>query len=184
MKAFLCSVGQKTTQICKEQLEKIGFEVILLDEKESWPDKYRRFIEMADDECFRIDADIILNENLKYFIDWTVIEPDYLMAQTLAYDFYKNNFNITGITFYRKEAIDIIKKNLDNIDWRRPEATAWRLPEINDKTFTFDLICGIHGFFQTKDDLEIHKQHKIDRKQMGDYDFELAEKLINLNNNQ
>lgn len=179
MKAFLTSVGEKTTQICREQLEKFGFSVVMLDEKESWEDKYKRFIFLADDDCIRIDADIIPNENIKKIneeIEWA---ENPLMIQFEGYDFYKNNKGIIGLTYYTKQVLEIIKNNLDKIDWRRPEATAWRLPEINKKVYTSNLIVGMHGFFQDRETMARAKQNKVDRKQIEDYDFELVEKLLN-----
>lgn len=180
MKAYLCSSGEKTTQICKEQLEKFGFEVVMLDEKESWKDKYLRFINTADDDCIRIDADIIPNGLVKIFAEQITKEHFYLMGQCYGYDFYKNGFGVIGITYYSKEGLDIIRENLDKIDWRRPEATAWRLPKINNRTFSNTEVCGMHGFFQTYEDLKMHEEHKLERKQIDEFDFVLAKKLLKL----
>lgn len=178
MKAFLCSVGQPTTEICKEQLEKFGFDVVLLDFVESWEDKYKRFIKTAKEDCIRVDADVIPNENISYL---KLLKGSiYKMGQAKGYDFYKNNVGVIGITFYSQEALVIIENNLDKLNWKRPEATAWRLIEINDWTFTLETVCGLHGFFQSKEDLERHLKHKIERKQISDYDFELAEQLLHL----
>jgi len=65
MKAFITSIGEKTTKICCEQLSKFGFEIILLDEIEPWINKYKKFINMANEDCLRVDADIIVNEQIK-----------------------------------------------------------------------------------------------------------------------
>lgn len=180
MKAYLCSIGEKTTDICKEQLERFGFEVIMLDEKEAWTTKYRKFLARAEEDCIRIDADIIPNKMVEIIARELSAENHYLMAQFYGFDFYKNNFGVMGIAYYSKKGLEIIKKNLDKIDWRRPEATAWRIPEINEHTFSYTDYSGMHGFGQTWLDLERHKQHKIDRKQIQDYDFDLAKKLLNL----
>jgi hypothetical protein len=177
MKAYLCSVGQKTTNICKEQLERFGFEVVMLDKKQPWEEKYREFINTANEDCLRIDADIIPNESIKAVYS---SYPDAIMTQFKGYDFYKNDVGIIGVVCYNKEAIKIIKNNLDKIDWRRPEATAWRLREINNHTHTSDMIVGTHGYFQTEEDLERHLKNKTERKQIDDYDFELSRKLLKL----
>ena len=178
MIAYLCSFGQKTTDICKEQLEKYGFNVVVLGDNEDWETKYRKFLFLAREDCLRIDADIIPNEEIKYLPIYRYDE--YKMVQFMGYDFYKNKVGVIGVTFYSKEALEIIKKNLETLDWRRPEATAWRIPEINESTKTDKNIIGLHGFFQTEEDLERHKQNKIDRKQIDDYNFDLALKLLKL----
>jgi hypothetical protein len=175
MKAYLTSIGEKTADICKEQLEKLGLEVVLLDKKESWEDKYRSFINTATEDCIRIDADIIPNENIK-----ELPMKNRMMTQALGYDFYKNKVGVIGILYYSEKALEIIRNNFDNIDWRRPEATAWRLPEINLKNETIELVCGMHGFFQDKETIERAYKNKIDRKQIKDYDFDLVNKIMNL----
>lgn len=191
MKAYLCSIGEKTTEICKEQLEKFGFNVVLIDGKESWYEKYKKFINLASKEkedCIRIDADIIPNENIKefknignatfYSDEHYMFKP--LMSQAKSYDFYKNYIGVTSPVYYNKKAIKIIKDNWNLIGKKRPETDASRIKEINKYLFTKDLIIGIHGFFQTRDDLIRHKLNKIERKQFGNYNFYLAEKLLNL----
>ena len=180
MKAYLCSIGQRTTEICKWKLEQMGFEVVLLNEKESWEDKYMKFLMTTNENCIRIDADVIPNITVKDVAEQLEKEEFYLMAQFFGFDFYKNDFGCIGITYYSKKGLQIIRDNLDKIDWRRPEATAWRIPEINNHTYSQTTYCGMHGFFQTKEDLERHKKHKIERKQIEQYDFDLALKLLKL----
>ena len=82
MKAYLCSVGELTTQICVDQLKLFGFDVILLDEIEPWYDKYKRFIFQTEEDCIRIDADVIPNKNIKLF------QTSFLsMQQAHTYDY-------------------------------------------------------------------------------------------------
>ena len=47
MKAYVTSIRELTTKICCEQLRKFGFEIVLLDQKESWIEKYKKFIQLA-----------------------------------------------------------------------------------------------------------------------------------------
>lgn len=175
MKAYITSIGEKTTDICKEQLERFGYEVEVLDGNENWYDKYKRFIFKANEDCIRIDADVIPNENVKHLDDFAQ-----LMVQAKTYDFYKNNLSVTSPVLYRKEAIDIIRGNWNLVGKSRPETDASRIPELNQWFHTTDWVVGIHGFFQTKEDLKRHLNNKIVRKQLEYYDFLLAEKLINL----
>jgi len=69
MKAFVFSIGERTTGLCVEQLEKMGFEVILYKDNTSLWDKLKRFyteaLETNEDKFLRIDADIIPNQNVK-----------------------------------------------------------------------------------------------------------------------
>lgn len=180
MKAYLCSIGEPTTEICKKQLEKYGLEVVMLDAVESWEEKYKRFIGMASENCIRIDADIIPNGNAMIYVSTEGFNKETRMIQFKGYDFYQNNLSVMGLVYYSKEALEEIRASFDKIDWRRPEATAWRLPKINRFTETIPLVCGIHGFFQSEEDLERHMRNKEERKQMENYDFELARELLNL----
>lgn len=177
MKVFLTSIGEKTTQICKEQLERFGFEVILLNDIETWDVKYRKFIDRANEDCLRIDADIIPNRNIELAKDYFT-GSSILMGQFQGYDFYKNDVGVIGVTYYSKKALSIIRNSFDEIDWRRPEATAWRLPKINPNTYTCKLIVAMHGFFQDDAHLKRHLKNKIERKQIEDYDFDLAKKIL------
>jgi hypothetical protein len=178
MKAYLCTIGERTTEVCKWQLERLGFEVVVLDEIEPWCVKYARFIQMANEDCIRIDADVILND--KILLDIDQIPENILMAQFQYFDFYRNEVGGGNPCFYSKACLDILKTKLDEIDERRPEASAWRLKEINDFTMTCERICGMHGFGCDKEMLERAKKNKEDRGQINLYDFDLAEKLLKM----
>lgn len=180
MKAFICSIQEATTQICCDQMERFGYDVILLDQKESIADKYKRFIKEAskimDYGCVKVDADIIPNENIRNICS----AENILMKQYAHYDLYKNKVSIGNPVYYKNEAIEIIKKNLDKISEERPETSAWRLPEIIDHTTSEWTICGVHGFFQYIKDIKRAEQNKKDRRQIQHFDFELVNKLYNL----
>lgn len=172
MKAYLCSIGEPTTDIVKEILQGFGFEVILLDEVEPWYDKYKKFIFQATEKCIRIDADIIPNKNIR---DFKTLRNG--MHQASGYDMYKNEVGIMSPVFYSKEVLEIIRKNWHLVTKDRPETSASRIPEVNKQFFTSFSVVGIHGIYQRKEDIDRHKQHKIDRKQIDDYHFELTYKL-------
>jgi hypothetical protein len=178
MKAYLTTVGERTTDICRQQLERYGFEVIVLADKELWINKYRRFLNMATEECLRIDADCIMNQNILKFKPEDY--PNKLMIAFTGYDFYKNNVGSVTPIFYRPEAIEIIKRNFNQLSELRPETWAWRLPEINDRTVTLDLMVGLHGFWQSIEDVRRAMTNKKLRNQMLDYDFDLIFKIMNL----
>jgi hypothetical protein len=175
MKVYITSIGELTTKICKWQFERLGFDVVLLDKIEPWLEKYKSFINTAKGNCLRCDADTIINKNILNFNYKNF--PEYLMITFQGYDFYKNNIGSITPIFYRKEALEIIKNKIDKLDCNRPETSAWRFPEIVEKTLTLDMIVGFHGFFQDSITFNRAIKNKVERKQFENYDFELAKKL-------
>lgn len=174
MRVFITSINESTEQVCKWQLERLGFEVVLLNEVEPWIDKYKKFINFANDNCLRVDADVIVNKNILGCLQL----GDMTMAQFNCYDFYKNDTGNTCPVYYGSKILEIIRQNLDKIDSERPETSAWRLPEVVKHTMTFDkIIYGSHGIGASKEMIERAKQNKIDRGQIADYDFGLVNKM-------
>lgn len=180
MKAYLTTIGEKTTGICKSQLERYGFEVILLDLNRPWIEKYRHFISIADEDCLRIDSDVIVNKNIKkVFTDsW----PEQLLVGFELFDFYKNDISSGSPVFYKKEALDIMKKNIDKISKLRPETSMSRLPELNPYYVVDKTIVGMHGFFQDATTIARAYCNKEARGQLEHYDFELVYKIFDLTN--
>ena len=172
MKAYITSIGETTTELCEWQLKRLGYKTILLNQVEPWIVKYKRFIEMANEDCLRVDADILVNNSIPKGID-----KDSLMIQFHVFDIYKNKISICSPIFYRKKGIEIIRKNLDNLYVSRPEASAWRIEEINPYTKTSPIIAGIHGLLQNKETIDRAIENKKQRGQFDDYDFELAKKI-------
>lgn len=176
MKAYVCTIGEPLTDICAEQLEKFGFEVRLIEGNQPWSDKYANFISMADDDCIRIDADTIPNKEIKQLLRHIPSNAD--MIQFHGYDLYKNKVGITTPIFYSKRAIEFIRDHFNELDLRRPEASAWRLLEKEGfRVLTHLAVVAIHGLYLREEDIKRHKKHKIERKQIEEYDFDLIEKL-------
>lgn len=181
MKAYITSIGEQTTQICCDQMERYGYDVILLDQKESISDKYKRFINEANEDCLKIDADIIPNERVTSIIKASQgVYIDLLMIQFSHYDLYKNKISAGNPVLYKKECLDIIRKNIDKISPDRPETSAWRLDDIKMKTFTSGTTMGLHGFGSDKKTMLRAKQNKIERRQIQHFDFDLAFKIAKL----
>lgn len=190
MKAYVTSIGENTTEICCEQLRRFGFEVILLAGVEPWIDKYKKFIDLAiknNESCLRVDADVIVNSHVTRVHNLELINQYFnnvpqspLMLQFKTFSFYKNDFNIGNPVYYSIGALLKIKENIDSLDVNRPEASAWRLPEVNKHTFTIDnFLIGMQSFFQDQTHYDRHLEHKIQRKQIEEYDFELAQRILN-----
>ena len=172
MKAYVCSIGEPTTKIVCNQLKKFGFEVVLYGEVEPWHKKYERFIFEARENCIRIDADVVPNINVKVFMTYEAG-----MKQARTYDMYKNDVGVTSPVFYSKGILKEIRDNWDKIGVSRPETDASRLPSVNPFLYTSDIIVGIHGIYQRQEDIDRHQKHKVLRKQITDYDFELINQL-------
>ena len=182
MKAYLFSIGEQTTDICASLLKRYGFDAVLLDGEESILDKYKRFIKMADEDCLKIDADIIPNEDIKLikYHSKTASRHSASVINYSCYDFYHNGIWVGCPTYYSKGAIEAIKRNLDTLDASRPETSACRLPEIHPNIVKSDLVVGMHGFFQAKQDTIRCIEQKKARGQSDQFDFNLINKLKDL----
>lgn len=184
MIAFLTSIGEQTTALSKWQLERLGFAVICLDKDQSWIEKYREFIIQArklNVPCLRLDADCIVNKSiLDVWQNFVRSGGSVLMKQVHGYDLYRNNVGVVSPVLYKPDALRIIQENFHKLDAHRPETSAWRLPQINPRTATAPAVCSVHGFCQTWADLERHRATKKARGQMHEFDFEFAEKFLEL----
>lgn len=179
MKAYIFSIGEKTTQLCCDLMKEYGFEVILFQDDTSLWNKLKRFYTEAlatEDEVFlRIDADIIPNRNVKKLIECRKTRSCHWTCAT-GWDWYKQDRGPVSIHVMDR---DVIKKCLDRIndarDTTRPETYLWRLENVNSKTYTpKDFSCGIHGYAQ-EDQRERIKSLKQSRNQ--NYDWKLIERI-------
>lgn len=177
MKAYIFSIGEPTTELCVELMEKYGFEVQLIyNEVSSLWDKlkyfYTKALETDEDIFVRVDADIIPNRNVNRLVD------DFIHGWSCAsgYDWYKQDRGSISIHVMDRATI---KKCLDHIeearDKVRPETYLWRLKEVNGFTdVEEDYSCGIHGYGQKQ-----HRQRIKDLKHLRnqEYDWELVERI-------
>jgi len=174
MKAYITSIGEPTTELCKWSLERFDFDVEVVKGDDSLAMKLEYIYNEADDDLIRIDADVIVNKNItsliQYNVDWWVYGKTFGM-----YSFDVIN---GGVSFIREPAIKHLRDNIKSrLEAERPETEMWRLPEFHNprRCVYHHLICGIHGFGQK--DLERVKATKERRGQLDNYDFELAERL-------
>lgn len=161
MKAYLCSIGESTEQVCRTQLERFGFEVILLNEKEPWIDKYTKFLNMASEDCIRIDADIVPNKHIKVFENCGAF-----IAKAQLYDIYRNEIWPLAPIYYSKEALEKIRNTSWAVDIDRPETGVWRL--FQKRTLRINVVVGVHGFWQSKED-----NKRVLKNKSGKTDYEL-----------
>jgi hypothetical protein len=175
MKAVITSIGEPTTDLCAKLMHKFGFDVEIMDEDIPWPQKFRKFIETHNEDCVRLDADCLPLPPVVRLLDWPTRA---WIVQTEQVDLYSWNLKPGGPLLYRKCALDFIRQNIEEIDWRRPEATAWRLAEVNGRTETVRVLSCLHGFFQMPEDNKRSLAHRIDRRQL--YESEIVEEITNL----
>lgn len=174
MIAVVTSIGETTTDLCIWSLERQGFEVALYKSNTSLWQKLKDIYSTLQDDFIRVDADVIVNNKLQELI----MAEEMLWFQALTFDWYKMDLAHGGIQYIRKPCIKIINKHIDEAQrLERPETYLSRLDEFyNPRSFgTFDKICGIHGYKQA--DLKRVKDTKMRRKQWGNYDWELAERI-------
>lgn len=176
MKVFVFSIGEHTTDLAVELMEKYGFDVQLVyNETSSLWEKlhyfYTKALETGDEFVMRMDADIIPNKNVirlsKCREMWTCAS---------GFDWYKQDRGAISIHVMHR---DTIKKCLEHIGEAkresRPETYLWRLAEVNRFTRIEEKYsCGIHGYAQENHRKRI-KELKHIRNQ--DYDWELLERI-------
>lgn len=174
MKAYVTSIGEPTTDLCIWALERQGFEVVLLNDRSSLWDKLKRIYLEADDDFIRVDADVIVNKNIKELIK----QKEFWWYQALTYDWFIQGSTHGGVQFYRKETLPILRKHVDEATrLHRPESYMFRLEEFHNPRVcgSFEVICGLHGYGQS--DVDRIKRVKTERGQEDNYDWELAERL-------
>ncbi len=181
MKAYITSIGESTTDLCKWSLERNGFEVVLIEDKTTTlANKLKQIYEMTNDDFLRIDADIIVNRNLTPKL-LESLDKKIWWWQFRCFDWFRQDLG-HNISFHRVETIDILRCRVPEVLLSlRPETELSRIPELyNPRRFeTYeDRIMGIHGFGIKN--LKPVKELKKARDQLDNYDFELTEKLNDL----
>lgn len=176
MRAYVFSIGEKTTDLCCELMREYGFEVILYQDQTSLWEKLKRFYTEAlgtkSDAFVRIDADIIPNRNVLKLQSkgWSC---------AVGFDWYKQDRGAISIHMMTRPIIEQCLEHIEEAkDKIRPETYLWRLPEVNPWTYIVDeFSCGIHGYGQKNHRNRI-KDLKYNRGQK--YDWELIERIERL----
>lgn len=173
MKAFVFSIGEKTTDLCCELMKEYGFEIILFQDDTTLWEKLKRFyteaLQTKSDAFVRIDADIIPNRNVLKLQTrgWTCAS---------GFDWYSQDRKAISIHMMTRP---IIEKCLEHIEEAkhevRPETYLWRLPEVNEWTNIEDSFnSGIHGYGQLD-----HRERIMELKHIRnqDYDWKLLDRI-------
>jgi len=178
MKAFVTSIGEPTTDLCVWSLQRQGFDVELVQSNSTLWDKLNYIYHVADDTFLRVDADVIVNRNAAQLV---FLDEDTWWVQGMCYGWYSQDVIYGGVQLYGKQLLPILRRNLEAARaLERPETYMSRLPELhNPRRFvSSDLVCGLHGFRQ--DDYDRVIATKTKRRQLDNYDFELAKRLDSL----
>lgn len=177
MKAYVTSIGEPTTDLCIWSLERQGFEVELIKGDDSLAHKLEYIYSNTDDDFLRVDADVIVNKNIKLLEfptkSWWV--------QPLTFDWWKQDVTYGGVQLISNKALPALRRNITaHLDAERPETDMSRLPELfNPRRFSsVDILVGLHGYKQSDVNRVIDTKER--RGQLGLYDFELAERLNNV----
>lgn len=178
MRAYVFSIGESTTDLCVELMQKYGFEVVLFQDETSLWAKLKRFYEEAlatkDHQFVRIDADIIPNKNAAIIPH---SKNDYpLWECSVGWDWYKQDRGSISIHYMNRLAAEMCLRHIAEAEaLTRPETHLWRDERINPYTrLDWTLARGIHGYGQA-DHRERIKALKRERNQ--EYDWELVEKI-------
>lgn len=176
MKAYVTSIGESTTELCRWSLERQGFDVLVLNDGSTLWEKLNWIFHDAKDDFLRIDADVVVNANIQELIK----QKKLWWYQAYCFGWFKQDLVHGGIQFIREECFPAILKHIKECErMDRPESYLSRLKEFHDpRVFgTFETICGIHGYGQFPDDIDRVKAVKMRRNRYGDYDWGLAERL-------
>lgn len=177
--AYITSIGEPTTDLCRWVLQRNGFKTTLIERDTPLADKLEEIYHIADDDFVRIDADVVPNKNLSpEFIGR--LTNGFWWYQFLTFDWFKQDTTHGGVQLIKKEAIPVLKAHISRFkDAERPESQMYRLEEFHEprRCKTIQGIMGIHGYGQ-KDIKRIKKTKE--RRNQNNYDWELAEKLAEL----
>lgn len=178
MRAFIFSIGERTTGLCQELMDDMGFETVLYQDNTSLWEKLKRFyteaLETDDEEFVRIDADIIPNRRV---LDLIKVNDGCLWHAAVGWDWYKQERGLISIHHMKRQAVAQCLENIESArDENRPETYLWRMQEFHYPRVCHgvDISCGLHGYGQTdqRDRIE-----KLKESRNQDYDWELIRKI-------
>ncbi len=193
IKAYLFSIGESTTEISKWSLERLGFEVVLIeDPKTSFSEKYEQFLKMAKEDggwVVRTDADIVHNKHFGREID--TIRKEIPHSQIIWWQFplycCLRHEIIRGAPMFMSPKVIRFGQKFKNDFFRkanRPETKFYRQKEINQYCAVREMesyqVAGLHGYAQNEEDVQRVLVQKNKRNQLQDWDLKIIERLKNL----
>lgn len=174
MLAYVFSIGEPTTPLCVEALERNGLEVILYQDGSRFTEKYKRLMTEAEPPFVRVDADIIVNHRVKEYLkeakDWSC---------PYGWVWWQQDLQPMSVMYYSKEVVELIKPHLYDeifLHTARPEQYMWSLPEMQGKNHKIEVPVGLKGYGIRN--LKPVKERKANRGQT--YDWRWIEKINEL----
>lgn len=176
MKCIIFSIGEPTTELCHEALKRQGIEAEVWQDSSSFQDKFKRLCEIEED-VLRVDADIIVNDNLPRFIS-LVKEAKKYWQQPKGWLWWNQKIEPISVNYFPLSVIKVFKNHLNDEGFKnyRPERYMWGLEELADKVVHCDQVVGIKGYGIK--DLAKTKQTKFNRGQV--YDWNWIERINNV----
>lgn len=180
MRAYVTSIGEPTTELCIWSLDRLGFDVVPIQDMSSLAWKLKTIYKQADDDFLRVDADVICNRNV---LELPITGPKRAWwLQPQVFDWYKQDLSYGGIQFIKKQALPALRESINNhLQAERPETEMFRLPAFfrpRRSVSVESFVCGLNGWGQ--DDLPRVKKTKARRNQYTNYDWPLVEKMMEL----
>lgn len=184
MLAIITSIGEPTTEVCRWAVERNGFKVIVRQDGSTLWQKLKWICDNVDEDFVRIDADVIVNrslnaENVERLC--SELQPAPVWVQYLTFDMFKMDLAHGGVQFIRKSALPTMREHIREAQYKeRPESYLFRLAEFHNPRIctTQEIVMGLNGYGIK--DIKRVKMVKAQRGQLANYDFELAEKLVQL----
>lgn len=176
MRAFITSIGEPTTELAKWSLERQGLEVEVVKGDDSFNAKLEYIYHEADDDFIRMDADVIANQSVSKLVD--SCPDDIWWLQSMSFDWWQQNIGYAGVQYIKKQCLPILRQHIGEVQHLdRPESLMYRLPEFHNprRCESSTIVCGLHGWGQN--DTDRVEALKRKRKQIDNYDFELARRL-------
>lgn len=175
--AYITSIDEPTTNLCEWSLVRQGYEVKVLNDSRTLAEKLKAIYNAVDDDFIRVDADIIVNKNVKKLKP----EDNCLWHQSMGWDWHSQELKPISVQYIKKEALPILRANIDKfMTAERPESQLFRLDEFCNPRVceVTGIITGLHGY--KCNDVERVKTQKQRRGQIDNYDFELSERINKL----
>lgn len=146
MTCVIFSIGEPTTDMCYKALKRQGVIADIWQDDSSFQDKFSRMCDI-DDDVLRVDADIIVNDNLYDYLEKTEqINDAWLQPKGLVW--WSQTIEPISVNYFPKSILKIFKKHLSDDGFKnfRPERYMWGLPELKDKIQHVDDFVGIKGY--------------------------------------
>lgn len=185
MKAYVTSIGEKTTDLCVWALERNGFDVqVYGNPKQTLQEKLVLTYQNASfvgHDFLRVDADVIVNQQCtpETIREWCNDKSEEWWVQFQCFDWFQQNIGFGGIQFIKKQALPALLKNVDRfVDAERPETELSRIDEFY-KPRRFGSAPVVLGLNNYRNDIIRVKQTKERRGQEG-YDWSLVARLEKL----